>query len=264
MKQNILRQLLKEGKPSLCTNVVSPWPAIVEIIGRSGVYDYIEYSGEGSPFSLEQLDNFGRTIELFPEMSSMIKVDEHNRGFIATRAVDAGIQNVNFAGCTSAEEVRECIRMVKPSTPEIGGTHGFSQRRALDYGLGQDLNELVKAMNETVICIAIENKAAVDHVEEMLSVPGVDMIYFGPQDYSTSIGKPGKREDPKVIKARDKVFATAVKKGIAIKQIIGKPDQMKQFMDMGVRHFSYGNDLRILDFWYRGQGAEFRDLMGKI
>ena len=106
MKRNRLRELLNEGKPTLGTHVVTPSPVPVEIIGQSGAFDYIEYIGEYSSFSLELLDNIGRTIELFPHMSSMIKVEEWARGFVATRAIGSGIQNMLFASCRSAEDVR--------------------------------------------------------------------------------------------------------------------------------------------------------------
>lgn len=123
MRKNRLRELLSEGKPTVGTHVITPWPGMVEVIGQSGAFDYIEYVGEYSPFDLELLDNFGRAVELFPDMSSMMKVEEQTRGFIATRAIDAGIQNVLFTDCRSADEVRECVRLVRPETPEAGGTH---------------------------------------------------------------------------------------------------------------------------------------------
>jgi len=46
MKGNRLRELLNEGKPTLGTHVISPWPGIVEVVGHSGTFDYIEYVGE--------------------------------------------------------------------------------------------------------------------------------------------------------------------------------------------------------------------------
>ena len=99
MKRNRLRELLNEGKPTLGTHVIIPWLGIVEVIGHSSAFDYIEYVGEYSPFSLEQLDNFGRTIELFPNMSLMMKVEEQTRGFIATRAID--VRTANEINCNS-------------------------------------------------------------------------------------------------------------------------------------------------------------------
>jgi 4-hydroxy-2-oxoheptanedioate aldolase len=130
MKKNKLRELLSDGKPTLGTHVISTWPGIVEVIGYSGAFDYVEYVGEYSSFSLEIMDNFGRAIELFPDMSAMMKVEEQTRGFIAARAIDSGIQNVLFTDCRSADDVRECVRFVRSETPEAGGIHGYGMRRS--------------------------------------------------------------------------------------------------------------------------------------
>ena len=195
MKPNRLRELIKQGKPTLGTRMVSPWPRLVEVIGHTGVFDYIEYVGEYSTFTIEQFENFGRAIELFPNMSSMIKVEEQTRGFIAQRAIDAGIQNVLFSDCRNAKDVKECIRFIRPETPEARGVHGAGSRRII---LGSNAKEWVDAMNNVVVAIMIEKQKAVDNLEEMLSVKGVDMVQFGPNDYSISIGKPGQGMTPKV------------------------------------------------------------------
>ena len=62
MRSNPLRQLLNEGKPTLGTHVISPWPGMIELVGNSGAFDYIEYVGEYSPISLEGMDNIGRAL----------------------------------------------------------------------------------------------------------------------------------------------------------------------------------------------------------
>jgi len=114
MKPNKLRELLNAKKPTIGTHVSIPWPRLIEVMGRTGTFDYIEYVGEYSTYTLEQFENFGRAFDLFPNMSSMIKVEEQTRGFIAQRALDAGFQNVLFADCRDAKDVRECIRFVRP------------------------------------------------------------------------------------------------------------------------------------------------------
>jgi len=261
MKRNRLRELLNEGKPTLGTHVITPWPGIVEVIGRSGTFDYIEYVGEYSPFSLEQLDNFGRTIELFPNMSSMMKVEEQARGFIATRAIDAGIQNVLFADCRSAEAVRECIRLVRPETPKAGGTHGCGMRRNVGYVLEVGSEAWIKAMNDVVIAIMIEKKAAMENLEEILSVKGVDMVQFGPGDYSITIGKPGQRQDPEVQKAERDMIELALKKGVAPRVEIASFEQAKPYLEMGVRHFCIGTDLKVIYGWCQQQAAGMQQLL---
>ena len=259
MKKNRLRELLNEGKPTLGTHVISPWPGTVEVIGYSGAFDYIEYVGEYSSFSLEQMDNFGRAIELFPNMSSLMKVEEQTRGFIATRAIDAGIQNVLFSDCRSAEEVRECIRFVRSETPEAGGIHGANSRRTSLGGGGPE--EWVKAMNDVVIAIMIEKKGAVDNLEEILSIKGIDMVQFGPGDYSISIGKPGQARSPEIQKIERDMIEMALKKGVAPRVEIGSFEQAKPFIEMGVRNFCIGGDLGVLYQWCQKNGKGMRELL---
>jgi len=231
----------------------------VEVIGHTDAFDYIEYVGEYSTFDIEQMENFGRAIELFPNMSSMIKVEEQTRGFIATRAIDAGIQNVLFTDCRSAEDVRECIRFVRSETPEAGGTHGYGMRRvSLESG---NLTEWTKMMNEVVIAFMIEKKGAVENLEEILSVKGVDMVQFGPAYYSISIGKPEKIRSPEVQKIQQNMIEMALKKGVAPRVEISSFDQAKPFIEMGVRHFCIGWDTRVLEQWCQQQKEGLRELL---
>jgi 2-keto-3-deoxy-L-rhamnonate aldolase RhmA len=261
MKRNRLRELLGEGKPTLGTHVIIPWPGIVEVIGYSGAFDYIEYVGEYSSFSLEQMDNFGRAIELFPEMSGMMKVEEQTRGFIATRAIDSGIQNVLFTDCRSAEDVRECIRYVRSEKPEAGGIHGYGMRRSTGYGSGSTHEEWTRAMDNVVIAIMIEKKGAIENLEEILSVEGVDMVQFGPADYSISIGMPGQTQSIEVQDAHKLMIETALKKGVHPRVEIGNFEQAKPFIDMGVRHFCIGWDTRVISEWCRRQAEGMADLL---
>jgi len=82
MKKNKFREMLKESKPTLGTRLLSVWSGMVEIVGHTGIFEYVEFLGEYSPWDLHDLENFGRAVELF-NMSSMIKVDQNNRAFIA-------------------------------------------------------------------------------------------------------------------------------------------------------------------------------------
>lgn len=261
MRRNRLRELLNEGKPTLGTRVITPWVGSLEVIGHSGAFDYIEYVGEYSPFSLELFDNLGRTIELFPNMSSMIKVEEQVRGFIATRAIDAGIQNVLFTDCRSAAEVIECIRLVRPETPEAGGTHGCGMRRNVGYVLEGCSEAWVRTLNEVVIAVMIEKKGAIENLDEILSVKGLDMVQFGPGDYSISIGKPGQMRSPEIQKAEREMIELALKRGVAPRVEIASFEQARPYLEMGVRHFCIGTDLATLYQWCRRQAEGMRKLL---
>jgi len=261
MRKNHLRELLNAGKPTVGTHINTPWPGMVEIIGNSGAFDYIEYVGEYSAFSLELLDNIGRALDLFPNMSSMMKVEEQTRGFIATRSLGAGIQNVLFTDCRSAEEVGECVRLVRPETPEARGTHGAAMRRNVGYLLEAGSEAWVKAMNDVVIAIMIEKNAAMEDLEGILAVKGVDMIQFGPTDYSITLGKAGQGRTPEVQKIQREMIEMALKKGVHPRVEIAGFEQAKPFIEMGVRHFCIGWDVNIIFDWCRRQAQGMREFL---
>ena len=229
-----------------------PGLGLVEIIGHTNTIDYIEYVSEYSTYDIEQLENFGRAIELFPNMSSMIKIEEQTRGFIAQRALDAGIQNVLFSDCRDAKDVRECIRLVRPETPEAGGIHGAGSRRV---HIGSNTGEWVQAMNNAVLVSMIEKKSAVENMEEILSVKGVDMVQFGPNDYTVSIGKPDQGHTPEIRTIQEDMIKLALKMNVAPRVEIPNIEAAKPFIDMGVRHFSLSSDIAILAGWYKQQAV---------
>ena len=128
----------------------------------------------------------------------------------------------------------------------------------MGYGGSADYVELI---NSTVVAVMIEKKGAVEELDEILSIPGVDMIQWGATDYSMSIGLAGQTKHPDVIAARDKVFKSALDKGIPPRAEIGSPDDAKEFIDMGVRHFSIGTDLAILYSWWQENGDALQDTL---
>ncbi|MBN1856334.1 MAG: 2,4-dihydroxyhept-2-ene-1,7-dioic acid aldolase [Dehalococcoidia bacterium] len=260
MKGNRLRDLLNEGKPTLGTHIISPWPGIVEVIGHSGAFDYVEYTGEYSPFSLEQMDNFGRAIELFPTMSSMMKVEEHGREFIAGRAICAGIQNILFASCRSADDVKECMRLVRPETPEARGLRGCTMSRNLAYGLWVGSDEWIAAMNDTVVAIMLEKSVALDDLKAILSVKGVDMVQFGPADYSISIGKSFQPGSAELQQKEREIVEMSLEMGVAPRVELHSLEQAKPFFDMGVRHFCIGWDVMVMTNWCKQQADAWKNL----
>ncbi|MBN1685238.1 MAG: hypothetical protein JW852_01210 [Spirochaetales bacterium] len=262
MKKNVLREMLNAGKPTIGTHVISPWPGIIEIIGKSGAFDYIEYVGEYSPFSIDGLENIGRTFELFPEMSSMMKVEEQTRGFIASRSIDAGIQNVLFTDVRSAAEAKECVRCVRAESPEQGGTHGVSMRRGPDYYVYGSLQQWVKAMKDVVIAFMIEKKGAMENLDAILDVEGVDMVQFGPADYSVSMGMADRMQSAEVQNAQKEMVKKALAKGVHPRVEIGGYEEAKPWLDLGVRHFCIGWDIVTIAAWCTEQAEGMKKLLG--
>jgi 2-keto-3-deoxy-L-rhamnonate aldolase RhmA len=262
MRSNRLRELLRADRPSLGTHLHLSYPGIVELAGHSGMFDYVEFLAEYAPYDLYALENLARAVELFPHMTAMMKVEQEPRTYLAIRALGSGIQNVLFADPRTVADVQACVKAVRAETPQAGGIHGVGMRRDVGYVLEPGTPAFVQALDDAVVALMIEKAPAVDNLDALLSVKGVDMVQFGPADYSMSIGLTGQWSHPKVRDAERHVIETALKKGIAPRAEIARPEDARRYLDMGVKHFCIGWDVSILYNWFKDAGKAMRDLLG--
>ena len=256
MRPNKLRELLKSNKPTLSTHIHSTWPSIVEAIGHTGLYDYVEFVGEYGPFDLHDLDNLARAADIY-NMSMQLKVDQEPRGFLASRAIGSGFHSILFADCRSAADVEECVRIVRPETPEDGGTYGVATRRCTYMGYGGS-PEYVQALRDIVVVLMIEKQGAVERLDEVLAVRGIDMVQWGPSDYSMSVGRAGQGGSPEIKAVEKRVIASCLAAGSPPRAEIGSPDGARYYLDLGVRHFCMATDINILHNWWQTNGDALR------
>ena len=256
MRVNKLRQLLDADKPTLGTHVHSTWPSVIEAVGHTGLFDYVEFVAEYGPYDLHDLDNICRAAELY-DMSSMIKVEQEPKQYISQRAIGSGFQSVLFTDCHTVAEVEECVKCVRPDTLEDGGYFGAAMRRAtyMNYGGGPDY---VQALRDIVVAIMIEKKSAVDHLEEILAVEGVGMIQWGGTDYSMNVGNAGGARSPETKAVERRVIETCLRMGVPPRVELNSADDAKYYLDMGVRHFCIGTDLRIFFNWLMEHGDKMK------
>jgi 2-keto-3-deoxy-L-rhamnonate aldolase RhmA len=256
MRPNKMRQLLKAGKPTLATHIHTTWPSVIEAIGHTGFYDYVEFVGEYGPYDLHDLDNMARAADIY-DLGMMIKIDQEPRGFLAQRAIGSGFQSVLFSDCRSVDEARACIAIARPETPEDGGNYGVATRRFTYMGYG-GTPAYVQALRDVVVVFMIEKRGAVENLEAILALDGVDMIQWGGSDYSMSVGKAGERNSPEIKAIERKVIETALRMGVPPRAEINTADQAKYYLDLGVRHFCIGTDITILFNWWKAQGDDLR------
>ncbi|MAV34517.1 MAG: 2,4-dihydroxyhept-2-ene-1,7-dioic acid aldolase [Planctomycetaceae bacterium] len=263
MRENRLRKLLDADQPSLGTHIHSSWPSITELVGHSQKFDYVEFVAEYAPYDLYALENLGRAVDLFGHMSAMMKIEQEPRTYLAVRAIGSGIQNVLFADPRTVEDVEECVRAVRAECPTSGGLHGVGMRRDVRFVMEGGSPEFVQALDEAVVAIMIEKESAVENLEDLLSVTGVDMVQFGPADYSMSLGLTGQWDHPRVKEAERHVIDTALKMGVAPRAEITRPDQAQKYLEWGVKHFCIGTDVSILFDWFKDNGGAMRELLGE-
>jgi len=229
MRANKLREILNNDQPSFSTHIHSTWPSVVEAIGHTGMYDYVEFVAEYAPYDLYDLDNLCRAAELF-DLGMMI------------------------------EEARHAISIARPDTLTDHGQFGVGTRRHayMGYGGGPDY---VEALREIVVMLMIEKQGAVDQLEEILALDGLDMIQWGGSDYSMNIGRPGERNSDEVLAVEKHVIETSLKMGVHPRAEIGSPDEAERYLEMGVKHFSIGTDIGILFQWFKSNGEALRKVV---
>lgn len=259
MRENRLRTLLNEGKPTFGTRVQSSLPFVTELVGRSGQFDYVEFLAEYAPYDLYALDNIGRAIELHPDFCGMIKIEQSDQWHLAIRAMAAGIQNLLFTDVRTAADAEAIVRLVRPEGPGNDYTHGMAGGRIrvdsqADY---------VQYYNDAVIAIMIEKRAALYNLEEILKVPGIDMVQFGPADYGLSVGKPSRNYTtglhPDVQAARERTIKTCLEMGIRPRAEIGSAAEADAYLELGVKDFNLSSDVAILRGFYAQQGGDLRN-----
>lgn len=263
-RRNVLRELIDDGKPTISTHVHSIWPGIAEVIGHAGTMDYIEFTGQYAPWDLLTLENFGRAIDLFPNMSSMMKLDQEPRTFQAERAVGSGIQNLLFADVRTVQDAEECVAAVRAEHPDTGGIAGAKSTRDMGYVYPNvTLQDYVEETKKSVVAIMIEKKMAVENLEAILDVPGIDMVQFGPGDYSMSIGQAEDYQHPEVAAAEKYTIEECLKRGIRPRAEIGSWELAKPYLDMGIIDFCVSNDVGIIFDFMRDQGERLAKLIGR-
>jgi 4-hydroxy-2-oxoheptanedioate aldolase len=135
-------------------------------------------------------------------------------------------------------------------------------RRDVRFVLEGGSPAFVQALEDAVVALMIEKEPAVENLEALLSVKGVDMVQFGPADYSMSLGLTGQWSHPRVKEAERYVIETALKMGVAPRAEISHPDEAKPYLDLGVKHFCIGTDVSILFDWFRHNGQVMRKTLG--
>jgi 2-keto-3-deoxy-L-rhamnonate aldolase RhmA len=260
MRHNRLRALLNANQPSIGTHLLSIWPTLVELVGDAGNYDYVEFTAEYSPFTMHDLDNLGRALEL-KNLGGMIKVEQTQFTHQAMRAIGSGFHSILFADVRTVADAESCVAAVRAETPGTGGRLGVGMRRDVGTVLEGGSPAYVQALNEVVIAIMVEKRECVEELDAILSVKGIDMVQFGASDYSMSLGLTGQRNHPDVKRAERKTIETALKMGLHPRVELADIKQAAPYLEMGVKHFCIGWDVRILHEWWRISGEGMRGML---
>lgn len=248
--ENKLRSCLNENRSTLATRVWSTAPTTVECAAVSGNFDYIEYLAEYSSYSLADLENIVRAAELHG-VGSVIKADLQNRHFVAQKAAACGFQGILYCDHKTPEEVQESIYMLSPDC--LGeGRFGYPNARWIGYNGYLPQMEYAQMVRNVVKAFMIEKKEAVDNIEKICAIPGVDMVQFGPSDYSLCCGWNAAQHQAELREIEEYVIRVALEHGVAPRCECDTMEKAAYYYGLGVRHFCVGDEFRILKAYWNG------------
>ena len=261
MRYNRIRRQLENNAATLGTRIEITQPFYTELIGASGNFDYVELVAEYTALGQTDLENIARAAELY-EMGTMIKVDFQNRGFMAQKAAASGFQAIMFTDHKSAEEVKESVWLMKSDSPQGGGRFGFPNRRFIGCTPYMPQMEHAKRVDDIVLVFMIEKAETIDDLEAICSVPGIDMVQFGPSDYSMSRGWNAGEHKEEVAAVHKYMIETALAHGVRPRvEIFGEPEDALPYMEMGVRDFCFGDQVGVLRKFLNGPSVKMREIM---
>ncbi len=192
--KNKLKEKLSRGEVAVGSFVYVPSSKLTEIVGWTG-FDFVVVDMEHGPVDTSIAEDMVRAAE-HSGATPIIRVS-HNSPHLILRAFDVGAHAIHVPEINTAEEARAAAASARYGPI---GHRGLAGVRAAKHGLAGSLSEYAQRANEEVMVIAhIEHVRAVENLDDLLAVDGIDVYYLGPEDLSNSLGIPGKSKDPKVV-----------------------------------------------------------------
>lgn len=250
MRTNKTKVKLKAGKAVFGLSITFPSPDLVEILGYCGA-DFLHLDTEHSSTSYETLIHMVRAAEL-SGVTPLVSVPESLPGQYAgliLKVLDLGAMGVIVPHVESKLEAQSIVDAAR-YFPE--GKRGmFGSGRAISYGLQPSVPQYIKEANEeTMVVVKVESSDGIKNIDEILSVPGIDVLTIGPNDLAQSMGYPsGKHTEPAVIDAVHTIIRRARAAGVAVG--VGVPfnfprDVYKGFLDAGVQFVNFGGIAKLI------------------
>ena len=254
IRKNPLKQGLKEGKSYVGTFAKLTDAASVEIMSMCG-FDFLVIDCEHTHFSKETMVSLLRASDI-SDIVPIVRVRENDRAQIL-HALDSGGMGVMVPETSSAAEVEHVVESAYYSPI---GKRGFTpSNRAAGYTFMNGA-EYAKMTNENIIVVVyVETQEGLDNLEEMLAVPGIDVMWIGPMDLSQVLGVTGDSKHPKVLAAMDDIIERCKKAGVAVGTIAPNAKEAQELIDKGVQFISLSSDQAMIAY----AGKQFMKELGK-
>ena len=239
---NGFRERLRNGEKLLGTMVTLPTASTAEILADVG-FDWLFIDGEHGPLSTG--DILGILQAVGHRVACIVRVPICDEAEIK-KVLDLGAQGVIVPQVNTAEQAAD---VVKFSRFAPAGSRGVGLARA--HGYGFRFGEYVASANDNVVVVVqAEHKTAVENIESIVKVPGIDCVLLGPYDLSASYGKMGQISDPEVLAGIGRITTACQSAKIPLGYFGVNAEAVKPYGDQGYTLLVAGVDVLFL-----GNGA---------
>ncbi|WKU07135.1 HpcH/HpaI aldolase/citrate lyase family protein [Micromonospora sp. HUAS LYJ1] len=248
LRTNRLKAKLRSGEPQYGLLVSIPNPIVVEMAAYAG-YDFVIIDLEHVMVNPESLENMIRAAEA-ADIVALVRVPDVNPKLIL-QVLDGGAQGIVVPHVESAEQARQLVRAARYGPV---GARSLNAGRPGAFGKVDLVDYLARANAEIMLVPMIESRAGVANVEEILAVPGMDMVLEGAADLSQSCGVPWQAGAPVVREQLRHVLRAAQRQGVPYCAIPRAEDDHAYWRENGASAFVLGND----------RGIAFRALQARL
>ena len=250
LPQNAFKRALKANKPQ-----IGLWSSLsshysVEILAGAG-YDWLLLDCEHSPNDLESLLPQLQACAPYPT-SAVVRVPWNDMVNVK-RVLDIGAQSLLIPYVCSAEEAKAAVAATRYPPAGVRGVAGTT--RATRFGRVKDYAR--RAHEEICVLVQVETKPALDQLEAICAVDGVDGVFIGPADLHASMGFPGETSNPAILPLIEEAMRRIRKAGKAPGYLSPVEADAKRMLAAGCLFCAVGADVGLL-----ARGAE--TLRGKF
>lgn len=214
-------------------------PMFVEAASLGG-FDFVILDTEHGPVSIENQQNNIRAAEA-RDAVPIIRLKDSGENTIG-KALDIGAYGIQVPQINSAADAEKIVKFAKFYPYGMRGVCRFV--RAADYS-AMDRYEYFENSKNILIILQLEGVKAIENLDEILEVEGVDILFIGPYDLSQSLGIPGQVNNPLVVEEMKKIVERARKKNKVIGTFVDTPEDLIMWRNLGVKYLSYSVDVGI-------------------
>jgi 4-hydroxy-2-oxoheptanedioate aldolase len=241
MRESRVRKRWAQGKPVLATVAHFADPSSAELIGLMG-FDCLWIDLEHQPLGMAEAANMMRSARV-GDMDVMARPAKGEFMRMA-RLLEAGASLIMYPRCETAEEARELVRCAK--FPPLGERGFFSASPDNPYSTMPVKDYLRQANEHTILIAQIESPRALQNARAIAEVEGIDVLFFGPGDYSMMSGVAGEFESAAVQDALRETCSAALAAGKRFGTTVSSVEYTKRMLDIGGTLLCYGGDLHFV------------------